>query len=106
MAGMSTSGRCGRASSCRPARCSSLVIDSKTNIVEHPDLVAQRIIRFADAVGRENVIASTDCGFGTFASNYQVHPRITWLKLRALAEGADTASRQLWDKAERTPALA
>jgi 5-methyltetrahydropteroyltriglutamate--homocysteine methyltransferase len=78
------------------------VIDSKTNIVEHPDLVAQRIVRFADAVGRENVIAGTDCGFGTFAANYQVHPRITWLKLRALAEGAETASRQLWHKAAST----
>jgi 5-methyltetrahydropteroyltriglutamate--homocysteine methyltransferase len=73
------------------------VIDSKTNIVEHPELVAQRITRFANAVGRENVIASTDCGFGTFAGNYQVHPRIAWLKLRALADGAQMASRPLWE---------
>jgi 5-methyltetrahydropteroyltriglutamate--homocysteine methyltransferase len=63
--------------------------------VEHPELVAQRITRFADAVGRENVIAGSDCGFGTFAANYQVQPSITWLKLRALADGARIASRNL-----------
>jgi 5-methyltetrahydropteroyltriglutamate--homocysteine methyltransferase len=72
------------------------VIDSKTNIVEHPEAVAERIVRYTDAVGRENVIASTDCGFGTFAGNYQVQPRVTWLKLRSLADGARIASSRLW----------
>ncbi len=72
------------------------VLDSTTNFVEHPELVAQRLIRIADAVGRENVIAGTDCGFGTFAGYYPVKPRITWLKLAAMAEGAEIASDRLW----------
>jgi 5-methyltetrahydropteroyltriglutamate--homocysteine methyltransferase len=72
------------------------VVDSTTNFVEHPQLVAQRIVRFADVVGRENVIAGTDCGFGTFAGFYPVKPRVTWLKLAAMAEGARIASDQLW----------
>jgi 5-methyltetrahydropteroyltriglutamate--homocysteine methyltransferase len=74
------------------------VIDSTTNIVEHPELVAQRIIRFAEIVGRENVIAGTDCGFGTFAGYYAVKPRVTWLKLAAMAEGAEIASNYLWKR--------
>lgn len=72
------------------------VLDSTTNFVEHPELVAQRLIRFADVVGRENVIAGTDCGFGTFAGFYQVKPKVTWLKLGALADGAKLASDYLW----------
>jgi 5-methyltetrahydropteroyltriglutamate--homocysteine methyltransferase len=72
------------------------VLDSTTNFVEHPQLVAQRIVRFADAVGRENVIAGTDCGFGTFAGFYPVNPRVTWLKLAAMVEGARLASELLW----------
>ncbi len=72
------------------------VLDSTTNFVEHPELVAERIIRFASVVGRENVIAGSDCGFGTFAGFYSVKPRITWLKLGAMAEGAAIASDQLW----------
>lgn len=72
------------------------VLDSTTNFVEHPQLVAQRILRFADAVGRQNVIAGSDCGFGTFAGYYPVKPRITWLKLAAMAEGARIASKLLW----------
>ena len=72
------------------------VVDSCTNYVEHPDLVAQRIVRFADVVGRERVIASTDCGFGTFAGYGKIDPEIAWLKLAALVEGAKRASRQLW----------
>jgi 5-methyltetrahydropteroyltriglutamate--homocysteine methyltransferase len=74
------------------------VLDTTTNFVEHPDLVAERIIRFAEIVGRENVIAGTDCGFGTFAGFYTVKPRITWLKLASLAEGAQTASNYLWKR--------
>ncbi len=72
------------------------VLDSTTNFVEHPQLIAQRIVRFADAVGRQNVIAGSDCGFGTFAGYYPVKPRITWLKLAAMAEGARIASKLLW----------
>jgi 5-methyltetrahydropteroyltriglutamate--homocysteine methyltransferase len=59
--------------------------------VEHPELVAQRIVRFANGVGREHVIASTDCGLGG-----RVHPMVAWAKLEALAQGAALASRELW----------
>jgi 5-methyltetrahydropteroyltriglutamate--homocysteine methyltransferase len=58
--------------------------------------VAQRIVRYAEAVGRENVITGTDCGFGSFAGLYIVKPRVIWLKFRALADGAEIASQQLW----------
>ncbi|HUD79049.1 MAG TPA: cobalamin-independent methionine synthase II family protein [Streptosporangiaceae bacterium] len=74
------------------------VIDSTTNFVEHPELVAQRIITFAEVAGKENIIAGTDCGFGTFAGYYAVKPRITWLKLASMAEGAELASRYLWKR--------
>ncbi len=74
------------------------VLDTTTNFVEHPELVAQRIIRLAQLVGRENVIAGTDCGFGTFAGFYTVKPRITWLKLASMAEGAQMASDYLWER--------
>jgi 5-methyltetrahydropteroyltriglutamate--homocysteine methyltransferase len=67
------------------------VVSHATNVVEHPALVAQRIMRFADCVDRERVIAATDCGLGG-----RVHPSIAWAKLAALAEGAALASRQLW----------
>jgi 5-methyltetrahydropteroyltriglutamate--homocysteine methyltransferase len=73
------------------------VLDSTTNFIEHPELVAQRLVRYAEVVGKENVIAGTDCGFGTFArSTYQVEPEIVWVKLRAMAEGARLASTALW----------
>ncbi len=73
------------------------VLDSTTNFIEHPELVAQRIVRYADVVGKENVIAGSDCGFGTFArSNPQVEPDIVWAKLRAMADGASLASAELW----------
>jgi 5-methyltetrahydropteroyltriglutamate--homocysteine methyltransferase len=73
------------------------VLDSTTNFIEHPELVAQRIVRYAGVVGRENVIAGSDCGFGTFArSAPQVEPDIVWAKLRAMAEGARLASAELW----------
>ena len=73
------------------------VLDSTTNFVEHPELVAERIVRYANLVGRENVIAGSDCGFSTFArSSLTVHPTVTWAKLQAMAEGARIASEQLW----------
>jgi 5-methyltetrahydropteroyltriglutamate--homocysteine methyltransferase len=72
------------------------VIDSCTNYVEHPDLVAERIVRFAEVVGPERVIASTDCGFGTSVGPRHVAPSVAWAKLGSLVEGARIASRQLW----------
>ncbi|CAN5759786.1 cobalamin-independent methionine synthase II family protein [soil metagenome] len=74
------------------------VLDSTTNYVEHPELVAQRLVQYARLVGRENVIASSDCGFATFATAPTVHPTVTWAKLGAMAEGARIASEQLWSK--------
>lgn len=74
------------------------VIDPTTNFIEHPELVAQRIERFASIVGRERVIAGTDCGFGTFAGFSPVDPEIVWAKLDALAEGARIASSHLWGR--------
>ena len=72
------------------------VISHSTILVEHPELVADRIIRYAEIVGRENVIAGSDCGFATFAGSKEVHPSIVWAKLKALSEGARIASKQLW----------
>lgn len=73
------------------------VLDSTTNFIEHPELVAQRIVRYAELVGRERVMAGTDCGFATFArGNPQVEPEIAWAKLRSMVEGAQLASAQLW----------
>jgi 5-methyltetrahydropteroyltriglutamate--homocysteine methyltransferase len=69
------------------------VISHATNVVEHPEVVADRIIRYAGLVGRENVIAGTDCGLG-----FRVHPQIAWAKLKALADGAALASAKLWRK--------
>ena len=73
------------------------VIDSTSNFVEHPRLIAQRICRYADIVGRERVIAGSDCGFGTYAGTPQVYPSIVNAKLAALAEGAMIASEILWN---------
>ena len=75
------------------------VIDSVTNFVEHPELVAQRIETFARIVGRERVLAGTDCGFGTFAGFGAIHPPIAYAKLRSLRQGADIASARLWSRA-------
>jgi 5-methyltetrahydropteroyltriglutamate--homocysteine methyltransferase len=72
------------------------VITQSTVLVEHPDLVAQRLLRFADVVGRERVIAGADCGFASFAGSNEVHPSIVWAKFKSLVEGARIASRQLW----------
>jgi 5-methyltetrahydropteroyltriglutamate--homocysteine methyltransferase len=69
------------------------VVTHKTNIIEHPEVVADRIVRYASAVGRENVIAGTDCGMGG-----RIHPQLAWAKLRALAAGAALASKQLWGR--------
>jgi len=75
------------------------VIDTKTNVVEHPRLIAQRIGRYADIVGRERVIPGTDCGFATFVGFGLVEPDVAWLKLEALAEGAQLATDDLWSRA-------
>jgi 5-methyltetrahydropteroyltriglutamate--homocysteine methyltransferase len=76
------------------------VISHTTNLVEHPDLIAERIARFARIVGRENVIAGADCGFAASGIRFNdVHPSVVWLKFQALAEGARRATRQLWGRA-------
>jgi 5-methyltetrahydropteroyltriglutamate--homocysteine methyltransferase len=72
------------------------VLDTTTNYIEHPDLVAQRLVRYARLVGRENVIAGADCGFGTFAGTPMVHPDIVYAKLSSMVEGARLASKELW----------
>ena len=64
--------------------------------VEHPELVAQRIQRFASVAGRETVIASTDCGFATSAAGDEVHPDVAWAKLKSLSDGAGLATKRLW----------
>jgi 5-methyltetrahydropteroyltriglutamate--homocysteine methyltransferase len=79
------------------------VISHATNIVEHPELVAERIVRLARLVGRENVIASTDCGFAQVTYFARVHPQIVWAKLEALVEGARLASKELWGRGSRAP---
>jgi 5-methyltetrahydropteroyltriglutamate--homocysteine methyltransferase len=72
------------------------MLDTSTNFVEHPELVAQRIEQYASVVGRERVIASTDCGFATFAGQGKVHPGVAFKKLESLVEGARIASKRLW----------
>jgi 5-methyltetrahydropteroyltriglutamate--homocysteine methyltransferase len=67
------------------------VVSHATNIVEHPEVVADRLVRYARVVGRENVVAGTDCGLGG-----RIHPQIAWAKLAALTEGARLATRELW----------
>jgi 5-methyltetrahydropteroyltriglutamate--homocysteine methyltransferase len=74
------------------------VISHATNVVEHPDLVAERIVRLARLVGRENVIAGTDCGFAQGPFHRRVHPSIMWAKLSTLVEGARLASAELWKR--------
>jgi 5-methyltetrahydropteroyltriglutamate--homocysteine methyltransferase len=74
------------------------VLESKTNFIEHPDLIAQRIGRYAKLVGRENVIAGSDCGYGTWVGQAAVDPDVVWAKLAAMAEGARIASREFWKK--------
>jgi 5-methyltetrahydropteroyltriglutamate--homocysteine methyltransferase len=74
------------------------VLESKSNFIEHPELIAQRIARYANLVGRENVIAGSDCGYGTWVGQAAVDPEVVWAKLAAMAEGARIASRQFWKK--------
>jgi 5-methyltetrahydropteroyltriglutamate--homocysteine methyltransferase len=77
------------------------VLDTSCNFVEHPELVAQRLLRYASLLGKERVIAGTDCGFGTFAGFGPVHPSICWLKLKAMSDGAELASQKLWGRSAR-----
>jgi 5-methyltetrahydropteroyltriglutamate--homocysteine methyltransferase len=72
------------------------VIDTKTNIIEHPELVADRIVNYANLVGRENIIAGTDCGFGTAADRTRVAASVSWAKLKAMSDGAAIASKAIW----------
>ena len=72
------------------------VIESKSNFIEHPELIAQRIGRYAKLVGRENVIAGSDCGYGTWVGQAAVDPQVVWAKMAAMAEGARIASREFW----------
>ena len=73
------------------------VITHASNIVEHPELVAERLVRYANLVGRENVIAGADCGFSSQATyNTEVHPTVVWAKFQAMADGAGLASKRLW----------
>ena len=74
------------------------VLDTTTNFIEHPELIAQRILNYANAVGRENVIAGSDCGFGTSAWGRKVEANIAWAKLASMAEGARLATRELWQR--------
>ena len=76
------------------------VVSHCIELVEHPELVAQRIVRFAGVLGRERVIASNDCGFGTASSGDQVHEDVAWAKLQSLVEGARLASKQLWGRSD------
>jgi 5-methyltetrahydropteroyltriglutamate--homocysteine methyltransferase len=80
------------------------VITHATNIVEHPELVCERIVRLARLVGRENVIASTDCGFAQVTYFQRVHPTVQWAKLEALVEGARLATKLLWPRTAKAPA--
>ena len=75
------------------------VISHSTVLVEHSELVAERIVKFANLVGRERVVAGSDCGFATFAGSKEVHPSIVWAKMQAMTEGARLASKELWKKA-------
>jgi 5-methyltetrahydropteroyltriglutamate--homocysteine methyltransferase len=74
------------------------VITQSTVLVEHPELVAERIVRFAQVIGRENVIAGADCGFATFAGSTEIHPTIAWAKLKSLVDGARLATQTLWGR--------
>jgi len=73
-------------------------------LVEHPELVAERLVKYANAVGRENVVAGSDCGFATFAGSDEIDPAIAWAKLAALVEGAEIASRRLWGNRSKSAA--
>jgi 5-methyltetrahydropteroyltriglutamate--homocysteine methyltransferase len=72
------------------------VLDTTTNFIEHPELIAQRIANYAGAVGKENVMVGSDCGFGTSAWGRRVEARIAWAKLESMVEGARLATQELW----------
>ena len=72
------------------------MIDTKTNYIEHPEVIAERLERYAGLIGRDRIIAATDCGFGTTAARSTVTDDVAWAKLRALCAGADLASQRLW----------
>jgi 5-methyltetrahydropteroyltriglutamate--homocysteine methyltransferase len=72
------------------------VIESKSNFIEHPELIANRISNYAKLVGRQNVIAGSDCGYGTWVGQAAVDPDLVWAKFKALAEGARIASKRFW----------
>ena len=72
------------------------VLDTTTNFIEHPELIAERIVRYAGVVGKENMMVGSDCGFGTSAWGRRVESRIAWAKLEAMVEGARLASQELW----------
>jgi 5-methyltetrahydropteroyltriglutamate--homocysteine methyltransferase len=77
------------------------VISHTTNLVEHPELVAERLVRYASIVGREQVIGGSDCGFSSQATmEPEVHPTVVWAKFQAMAEGARLASQQLWGRSQ------
>jgi 5-methyltetrahydropteroyltriglutamate--homocysteine methyltransferase len=72
------------------------VLDTTTNFIEHPELIAQRIVQYAGAVGKENLVVSNDCGFGTSAWGRRVESRVAWAKLESMVQGARLASQELW----------
>ena len=72
------------------------VLESKSNFIEHPELIAQRIGRYAERVGRENVMAGSDCGYGTWVGQAAVDPQVVWAKMAAMAEGARIATKRFW----------
>ena len=73
------------------------VISHSTPLVEHPELISQRLVRFANVAGKQNIMAGSDCGFASFAATEQeIHPSIVWAKFQNLAEGAHLASKELW----------
>ena len=74
------------------------MVTHSTDVVEHPELVSQRIQRFAKLVGPERVIAGADCGFASFAGSNEVHPSIVWAKFKSLVDGSRLASQRLWKK--------
>src|SRR6185437_4278163 len=83
------------------------VITHASNIVEHPQLIAERLMRFAKLVGRENVMAGADCGFSSQALYHtEVHPTVVWEKFKAMREGADIATQELWKRKAAKPTRA
>ena len=74
------------------------IIESKSNFIEHPELIAQRIARYANLVGRDNVIAGSDCGLGTWVGQAAVDPDVVWAKLAAMVKGAKLAPKQFWGR--------